>query len=204
MGKKLASLIFGLGLLLTSFIVPAQTLVVVGDSISAAYGLDIERGWVSLLQQRITDSGLSYQVVNASISGDTSAGGRNRLPALLQQHQPQLVIIELGGNDGLRGLSLGQMQANLANMIEQSQKQGAKVLLLGMRIPPNYGPRYTESFYQVYQKLAAEYQVALVGFFLEGVGGVDGMIQRDGIHPTEAAQELLLNNAWPKLELLLP
>lgn len=181
----------------------AQSLLVVGDSISAGYGLDVNRGWVALLQQRLHESGSSYQVVNASISGDTTAGGRNRLPALLQQHKPALVVIELGGNDGLRGLSLEHMQTNLAAMVAMAQEQGSQVLLLGMRIPPNYGPRYSEGFYQVYQQLAAKQQIALVDFFLEGVGGVEGMIQQDGIHPTEAAQPLLLDNAWPSLQPLL-
>lgn len=181
----------------------AQSLLVVGDSISAGYGLDISQGWVALLQQRLHERGSSYQVVNASISGDTTAGGRNRLPELLKQHQPELVILELGGNDGLRGLSLEHMQANLAAMVSMAKEQGSQVLLLGMRIPPNYGPRYSQGFYQVYQQLATEQQVALVDFFLDRVGGVEGMIQQDGIHPTEAAQPLLLENAWSALQPLL-
>lgn len=173
-----------------------QTLLVVGDSISAAYGLEMERGWVALLQQRLTERGLSYQVVNASISGDTSAGGRNRLPALLEQHQPSLVVIELGGNDGLRGLPLANLQDNLRAMVQLAKQQDAQVILLGMRIPPNYGARYTEGFYQVFQKVAKQESVPLVGFFLENVGGVSGMVQTDGIHPTEQAQPILLDNAW--------
>ena len=173
-----------------------QTLLVVGDSISAAYGLEMERGWVALLQQRLTARGLSYQVVNASISGDTSAGGRNRLPALLQQHQPSVVVIELGGNDGLRGLPLANLQANLRAMVQLAKQQDAQVVLLGMRIPPNYGARYTEGFYQVFQKVAEQESVPVVDFFLENVGGVPGMVQADGIHPTEQAQPILLDNAW--------
>lgn len=176
-----------------------QTILVVGDSISAAYGLEIERGWVALLQQRLAERGLSYQVVNASISGDTSAGGRNRLPALLEQHQPSMVIIELGGNDGLRGLPLQSLQGNLQAMVQQAKQQGSKVMLLGMRIPPNYGKRYTEGFYQTFQQVAEQESVPLVDFFLEGVGGVPGMVQADGIHPTEQAQAILLSNAWPIL-----
>ena len=172
----------------------------VGDSISAAYGLEIERGWVALLQQRLTERGLSYQVVNASISGDTSAGGRNRLPALLEQHQPSLVLIELGGNDGLRGLPLSNLQDNLRAMVQLAKQQEAQVMLLGMRIPPNYGTRYTEEFYQVFQHVAELESVLVVDFFLEGVGGVPGMVQADGIHPTEQAQAILLDNAWPILE----
>lgn len=173
-----------------------QTLLVVGDSISAAYGLEMERGWVALLQQRLTARGLSYQVVNASISGDTSAGGRNRLPALLRQHQPSLVVIELGGNDGLRGLPLANLQDNLRTMVQLAKQQDAQVILLGMRIPPNYGARYTEGFYQVFQKVAEQESVPVVDFFLENVGGVPGMVQADGIHPTEQAQPILLDNAW--------
>ena len=179
---------------------PAQTLLVVGDSISAAYGIEIGQGWVARLQQRLDEMQLSYQVVNASISGDTTAGGRSRLPALLEQHQPQLTIIELGGNDGLRGLPLAQMKDNLRVMVTQAQENGSRVILLGMRIPPNYGPRYTEGFYRVYQELADELDVALLDFFLENVGGVEGMIQHDGIHPTAAAQPVLLENVWPLLE----
>lgn len=181
----------------------AQSVLVLGDSISAGYGIEIEQGWVSLLQQRLDERGLSYQVVNASISGDTSAGGRNRLPALLAQHQPQLVIIELGGNDGLRGLPLASLQANLAAMVQLSHADNAKVLLLGMRIPPNYGPRYSEGFYQVFQQVAQEQQVALVDFFLEDVATEPAMMQADGIHPTQQAQPQLLDNAWTELEPLL-
>lgn len=181
----------------------AQSMLVVGDSISAAYGLDARQGWVALLQQRLDEMGASYQVVNASISGDTTAGGRTRLPALLAQHQPYVVILELGGNDGLRGLPLAQMKDNLGAMIDMAHAQGSQVILLGMRIPPNYGPRYSEGFYQVYQQLADERNVLLVDFFLEGVGGVPGMIQNDGIHPTEGAQPQLLDNIWPLIELQL-
>lgn len=181
----------------------AQTLLVVGDSISAAYGIEIEQGWVAQLQQRLNERELSYQVVNASISGDTSAGGRTRLPALLEQHQPDLVVIELGGNDGLRGLSLVSLKDNLSAMVELARQQGSRVIVLGMRIPPNYGPRYTEGFYQVYQQLAQELDVPVLGFFLEGIGGVPGMVQNDGIHPTAAAQPLLLDNAWPLIEAQL-
>ena len=178
----------------------AQTLLVVGDSISAAYGIEIDQGWVAQLQQRLNERQLSYQVVNASISGDTSAGGRTRLPALLDKHQPRLVILELGGNDGLRGLPLESLKDNLQVMIGLAREQGSEIILLGMRIPPNYGPRYTEGFYQVYQQLATELDVPLLDFFLEGVGGVSGMIQQDGIHPTAEAQPILLDNVWPLLE----
>ncbi|MGV8842320.1 MAG: arylesterase [Pseudomonas sp.] len=181
----------------------AGTVLVVGDSISAAFGLETHQGWVALLEQRLDESGLEQQVVNASISGDTSSGGLARLPALLADHRPSLVILELGGNDGLRGQSPAQLQQNLAGMIEQSQDAGAKVLLLGMQLPPNYGERYTSAFAAVFSKVAAEHEAALVPFLLEGVGGVPAMMQRDGIHPTAEAQPRLLDNVWPVLKPLL-
>ena len=181
----------------------AGTLLVVGDSISAAFGLDSRQGWVALLEKRLQDEGFDHQVINASISGDTSSGGLARLPALLAEHQPQVVIIELGGNDGLRGQPPMQLQQNLALMVEKSQQAGAKVLLLGMKLPPNYGVRYTTAFAQVFSDVAQAKQVALVPFFLEGVGGVPGMMQADGIHPTAEAQTQLLDTVWPVLEPLL-
>ncbi|MGN0926693.1 arylesterase [Ectopseudomonas mendocina] len=181
----------------------AGTLLVVGDSISAAFGLDSRQGWVALLENRLKEEGFEHSVVNASISGDTSAGGAARLSALLAEHKPELVIIELGGNDGLRGQPPAQLQQNLASMIDASQASGAKVLLLGMRLPPNYGARYTSAFAQVFADLAEQKQVALVPFFLEGVGGVPGMMQADGIHPTQDAQAVLLDNVWPTLKPML-
>ncbi|WP_417702636.1 arylesterase [Pseudomonas sp.] len=181
----------------------AGTLLVVGDSISAAFGLDSRQGWVALLEKRLDEEGFEHSVVNASISGDTSAGGAARLSALLAEHKPELVIIELGGNDGLRGQPPAQLQQNLASMIDKSQSAGADVLLLGMRLPPNYGARYTTSFAQVFADLAEQKKVPLVPFFLEGVGGVPGMMQADGIHPTEPAQAVLLENVWPTLKPLL-
>ena len=181
----------------------AGTVLVVGDSISAALGLDTRQGWVSLLQNRLQEGGFAHQVVNASISGDTSSGGLARLPALLSQHRPQLVIIELGGNDGLRGQPPAQLQQNLARMVDSATASGAKVLLLGMRLPPNYGQRYTQAFAQVFSDVAADKQVPLVPFLLEGVGGVPGMMQADGIHPAVAAQPQMLENVWPTLEPLL-
>ena len=151
----------GLVLLLLSQGAAAGTVLIVGDSISAAFGLDTRLGWVSLLEQRLQKEGFTDKVVNASVSGDTSAGGQARLPALLAEHKPQLVILELGGNDGLRGQQPAQLQQNLASMIQQSQKAGAKVLLLGMRIPPNYGARYTQAFEAVYSNLAEQEKVPL-------------------------------------------
>ncbi len=193
----------GLALLLLAAPLRAEVWLVVGDSISAAFGLDTAQGWVALLQKRLDQQGRSIQVVNASISGDTSAGGLARLPALLAKHRPALVMIELGGNDGLRGTPLTQLQQNLAGMISASQTSGAQVLLLGMRLPPNYGKRYTEGFAGVYEQLAATHQVPLLPFFLEGVGGVPGLMQADGIHPTADAQPRLLDNVWPLLEARL-
>lgn len=193
----------GLALLLLAAPLRAEVWLVVGDSISAAFGLDTAQGWVALLQKRLDQQGRSIQVVNASISGDTSAGGLARLPALLAKHRPALVMIELGGNDGLRGTPLAQLQQNLADMISASQTSGAQVMLLGMRLPPNYGKRYTEGFAGVYEQLAATHRVPLLPFFLEGVGGVPGLMQADGIHPTADAQPRLLDNLWPLLEARL-
>lgn len=181
----------------------AGTVLVVGDSISAAFGLDTRQGWVALLEKRLQEQGFDHRVVNASISGDTSAGGAARLPALLAAHQPVLVVLELGGNDGLRGQPPAQLQQNLASMVRQSQAAGAKVLILGMRLPPNYGQRYTTAFAEVFPSVAAEYNAALVPFVLEGVGGVATMMQADGIHPAVDAQPVLLDNVWPTLKPLL-
>ena len=181
----------------------AGTILIVGDSISAGFGLDTRLGWVSLLEQRLEREGHDDRVVNASISGDTSAGGQARLPALLTEHKPDVVIVELGGNDGLRGQPPAQLQQNLAAMIDAAKTAGAKVLLLGMQLPPNYGVRYTEAFARVYTQLADEKQIALVPFFLEGVGGHPELMQADGLHPAAAGQERLLDNVWPALRPLL-
>lgn len=192
-----------LALLLITQQAAAQTLLVVGDSISAGLGLDTSLGWVNLLDKRLQEQGFDYKVVNASISGDTTAGGLARLPALLSEQKPKLVVIELGGNDGLRGMAPAQLQQNLSGMVQQSQKAGAKVILLGMRLPPNYGQRYTDAFARVFDSVASEQKIALVPFFLEGVGGVQDMMQADGIHPAVAAQPRLLDNVWPTLKPLL-
>lgn len=181
----------------------APRILVLGDSISAAYGMELEQGWVHLLQQRLRDQGYPHRVVNASISGETTAGGAARLPTLLQEHAPCLVVIELGGNDGLRGLGLQQSRDNLAGMIERAQAAGARVLLLGMRLPPNYGPVYTEAFADMYRELADRYGTAVLPFLLEDVALEDGLMQADRIHPTAAAQARLLDNVWPVLEPLL-
>jgi acyl-CoA thioesterase-1 len=192
-----------LSLLLCGSSAYAGTLLVVGDSISAAFGMDTRQGWVALLEKRLDEQGFDHQVVNASISGDTSAGGAARLPALLAEHQPELVIIELGGNDGLRGQPPAQLQQNLAAMVQAAQQKGAQVLILGMQLPPNYGQRYTTAFAAVFPQVASEFSVPLVPFVLEGVGGVPEMMQADGIHPTAEAQPRLLENVWPTLKPLL-
>jgi len=193
----------GLALMCMAQNAAAGTVLIVGDSISAAFGLDTRQGWVALLEQRLKSEGFNDQVINASISGDTSAGGQARLPALLAEHKPELVILELGGNDGLRGQPPKQLQQNLASMIDSSRASGAKVLLLGMRLPPNYGVRYTQAFADVYSNLASEKNIPLVPFFLEGIGGIPELMQADGIHPAIAAQGKLLENVWPTLKPLL-
>lgn len=179
------------------------TILVVGDSISSAYGMDYQKGWVSLLQRRLLGLDRGYRVVNASISGDTSASGRQRISRLLERHDPEVVIIELGGNDGLRGLPLGELKSNLQHMIDASINSGAKVLLAGMKILPNYGPKYTGAFEQVYSELARDNSITLIPFILEGIGGVADKMQSDGIHPNEQAQLLILNNVWSELIELL-
>lgn len=181
----------------------SKTLLVLGDSISAEYGLPRDSGWVSLLQKRLVDDKLSVTVINASISGETTAGGLTRLPALLRQHKPAVLIIELGGNDGLRGLSLAATQANLREMIKSSERIGARVLLLGMRVPPNYGPDYSKRFAAMYQGLARERNVKLVPFLLTGLEDTERFFQQDRIHPNQRAQTVMLDNVWPSLRPLL-
>jgi acyl-CoA thioesterase-1 len=180
-----------------------RTILVVGDSLSAGYGLALEEGWTRLLQARLAERHPGWAVVNASISGDTTRGGRARLPAALERHRASVVVIELGGNDGLRGVAVAETRANLRAMIEAARGAGARVLLLGMRLPPNLGPRYGELFEGVFRELADELGVALVPFFLEGVGGVRELTQEDGLHPRAEAQPILLDNVWPYLEALL-
>ena len=175
-------------------------LLIMGDSLSTAYGIEREAGWVTLLEERLNDNAL---VINASISGETSAGGASRLPELLGQHDPDIVLLELGGNDGLRGLPPTQLESNLADMIEASQAAGAEVLLLGIDIPPNYGQTYRRAFTAVYTDLAESYAIPLLPFLLEGVALEPDMMQDDGIHPTAAAQPRILDNVWPELEPLL-
>ncbi len=181
----------------------ALTLLVVGDSLSAGYGIAAEQGWVNLLQLRLDQRGPNYRVINASITGDTTRGGLARLPRALQTHNPHIVIIELGGNDGLRGLHYDEMRANLQQMVALSREAGALVLLLGMRMPPNYGPEFTRRYHEVFHQVAAAEQVVLVPFFLELVAEDKSLMQADGVHPNAAAQPLLLDNVWPALMPLL-
>jgi acyl-CoA thioesterase-1 len=179
-------------------------LLIVGDSLSAAYGMEQSQAWVSLLQARLDEKKPQrFTITNASISGETTDGGLRRLPDLLSRHQPDIVIIELGGNDGLRGFPPQVIEQNLRQMIELSQQNQAEVLLIGIEIPPNYGKRYTEAFSQIFVDLAQQYELALLPFFLDGVFDGEAMMQSDGIHPTAAAQPQLLDNVWPVLKPLL-
>jgi len=193
----------GLALMCLAQNAAAGTVLIVGDSISAGFGLDTTKGWVALLQQRLEHEGFSDKVINASITGDTSGGAQARLAPLLAANKPDLVILELGGNDGLRGQPPAQLQQNLSMMIDSARGVGAKVLLLGMQLPPNYGKRYTDAFAKVYPDLAQQKSVALVPFFLQGVGGVPALMQADGLHPAVGAQGMLLDNVWPVLKPLL-
>lgn len=194
--------------LFTTLAAPAlaspNTILVMGDSLSAAYGVRSEAGWVQLLRQRLEQNGLSqWEVVNASISGETADGGARRLPELIEKHAPEVVIIELGGNDGLRGFPPNVIESNLASMIEVTQQSGAQALLVGMQMPPNYGPRYTRMFADLYPTLSDRYNTELVPFFLDGIYNHENMMQPDGIHPTEQAQPKLLDKVWPVLVPML-
>jgi len=179
-------------------------ILVLGDSLSAAYGMRLEQGWVALLQGRLTAQGYGHRVINASSSGETSGGALARLPRALERHRPAVVIIELGGNDGLRGLPLADVRANFESLIRLSREAGAKVLLVGMRIPPNYGPSYADGFHDLYGELARRHQLPLVPFFLDGIALDDSLMLDDGLHPNAAAQPKLLDQVWPKLKPLLP
>jgi acyl-CoA thioesterase-1 len=180
-----------------------RTILAFGDSLSAAYGIRPEQGWVALLAQRLPAQGYGYQVVNASVSGETSAGGLERLPRALALHRPAVVILELGANDGLRGLPVAAMRENLAHMLQLSQDAGARVLLIGIRIPPNYGPRYSEDFARVFPELAQQFHVPLVPFLLKDVALDPARMQEDGMHPNAAAEPAVLANVWPYLKPLL-
>lgn len=181
----------------------ANTLLIMGDSLSAGYGLSQGEEWPALLQTKLQQEfpEAEYNIINASISGETSQGGLKRFKKLFEQHQPQIVVLELGANDGLRGQSLKQMRNNLEQMIEFSLKQQAGILLLGIHIPPNYGQRYSQAFHQVYLDLAKQHKIELVPFFLKNVADADSsdLMQKDGLHPTAKAQTIILNNIWPSL-----
>jgi acyl-CoA thioesterase I len=180
-----------------------KTILVYGDSLSAAYGIPLDRGWVALLGKRLAAEGYDYSVANASISGEITSGGLARLPEVLARYRPAIVILELGANDGLRGLPLAQMKANLDAMIRAAQRSGAKVLLVGMRMPPNYGPDYTQGFAAVFSGLARARRVALVPFLLEGFAEREELFQGDRMHPGAEAQPLVLENLWRGLAPLL-
>ncbi|MBV8741054.1 MAG: arylesterase [Sinobacteraceae bacterium] len=180
-----------------------QTILVFGDSLSAAYGLRPEQGWVALLDKRLRDEGYKYEVVNASISGETTSGGLQRLPRALQLHTPRILILELGANDALRGLPIATARDNLARMIEMAQRAGAATLLVGMRMPPNYGPRYTGEFVRMYADLKTRYRVTLVPFLLEAVALDPARMQQDGLHPTADAEPAVLDTLWSQLKSLL-
>jgi acyl-CoA thioesterase I len=180
-----------------------KTILVYGDSLSAAYGIPRDRSWVALLEERLKAEGYDYSVVNASISGEITSGGLARIGKVLAQTRPALVILELGANDGLRGLPVAEMKENLAAMIARAKRAGARVLLVGMRMPPNYGSDYTEAFAAAYAELARRERVALVPFLMEGMATQPDLFQADGLHPTAAVQPLLLDNVWPRLRPLL-
>jgi acyl-CoA thioesterase-1 len=181
-----------------------NTLLIMGDSLSAAYGVQTEQAWVALLRERLDNRGFSgWEVVNASISGETTDGGLRRLPDLLTRHEPDIVLIELGGNDGLRGFPPRIIRQNLTRMIEQSQNMNAAVLLVGMQIPPNYGKPYTEAFAAIFPELAKSFETELVPFFLANIYDQESLMQDDEIHPTAEAQGQLLDNVWPVLEPML-
>jgi acyl-CoA thioesterase-1 len=195
-------------LTLTVVSVPAahaaeQTIVVVGDSLSSGYGITAEQSWVAMLEDRLQAEGYGYTIVNASIAGDTSAGGLARLPRLLAAHDPDLVVIELGGNDGLRGTPVAALRDNLAKMIELSKQSGARVVLAGIQMPPNYGPAYSQALAAVYPELAERFDAALVGFILEGVALHPELMQPDGIHANAAGQKVVFTNMWRVLGPLL-
>lgn len=181
----------------------SKTILVLGDSISAEYGLTYGTGWAALLSKTLEKENIKGDVINASISGDTTNGGKNRLPELLDTYRPEIVIIELGGNDGLRGLSLSAMKSNLKTMVVAAQEVGAKVILTGMQIPGNYGPRYTAKFENIYREVSEETHATLVPALMKGMVKNDVYFQADGIHPTEAAQPIMHNNIWEYLAPML-
>ena len=204
--RLFSALIIGLVFLVSAPYASAakqKTLLVYGDSLSAAYGIDIKKGWVNLLQEKMKQTNPGWKVVNASISGETTSGGLSRLSVTLEQHQPDLVLLELGANDGLRGTSLKIMKNNLRKIIETVQSEEIEMALFEMRIPPNYGPIYTRRFTQTFHDLGKTYSIPVVPFFLDGVAGNSDLNQPDGIHPVTEAQPVLLDNVWPDIQSLL-
>lgn len=181
----------------------SKTILLVGDSLSAGYGLELTQSWTTLLQERLAKNYPDYRLINDSISGDTTSNGLTRLSIAIKRYQPSIIIIEYGGNDGLRGLSLSAMENNLADMIKISQKQGAKVLLLGVRLPPNYGLEYTKEFHQIYTNLGKKFRIVVMDRLLDDVGGKPEFMQEDGVHPNAKAQPFLLNSVWESLEPML-
>lgn len=195
--KTLATITIGL----IPTLVSAKTILILGDSLSAGYGLDAQQGWVNLLQQRLNQQyPKQHKVINASVSGETTSGALARLPKLLQTYKPQIVVIELGGNDGLRGQPPQMIQKNLSQLVQLSQKQQATVLLFGMKIPPNYGTAYSSAFENNYKIVSQQYKVKLLPFFLDGVAGHKNLIQNDQIHPNFKAQPILLDLAYPYIK----
>jgi acyl-CoA thioesterase-1 len=178
-------------------------ILVFGDSLSAGYGVDVDATWVRLLGKKLASQGYGYRVVNASVSGETTGGALTRLPRALELHHPAIVIIELGGNDGLRGLPVRQMRSNFEAMLNQASAAGAKSMLIGMRMPTNYGPAYADQFHALYGELANKFSVPLVDFLLEGIALNPALMQSDGIHPNAQAQPAVLNNVWPVLSPML-
>ncbi|MGQ9660333.1 MAG: arylesterase [Thermochromatium sp.] len=200
--KSLLLTLILLGVLPTA-VAETPVVLVLGDSLSAGYGLDLEQGWVARLAERIARRGLPYRVVNASVSGETTAGGMTRLPDLLAHHRPAVLVIELGANDGLRGWDLAVIRENLTRLVAQGREAGARVLLIGVRLPPNYGASYTRGFQAVFSEVAADQSVPLVPDLLQGVAEDWGLMQPDGLHPTAAAQGQILDTVWPILEAML-
>jgi len=182
---------------------PTRTILVFGDSISAGYGLPVGKGWVALLRAKLEREGYGYRVVNASVSGETTAGGLDRLPRALALHRPRILILELGGNDGLRALPVAPMRANLERMVRLARAAGATVLLLGMRIPPNYGPEYAGAFQRAFTRIARTDSLPFVPFLLQGIALRPALMQADGLHPNVRGQPRLLANVWPALQPLL-
>ncbi|MBK1653645.1 arylesterase [Allochromatium vinosum] len=203
MRHRLLILIATLCLPLGAAAAEAPVVLVLGDSLSAGYGIDTERGWVAQLAARIERAGLPHRVVNASLSGETTVGGLTRLPALVERHRPAVLVIELGANDGLRGWDFAVMRENLTRLVVQGREAGARVLLIGVRLPPNYGASYTDGFQAVFMEVAAEQGVPLVPTLLKGVAEDWSLMQADGLHPTAEAQERILDNVWPTLQPVL-